>query len=259
MPVRLFLAPAMNARMWANAATQENVRTLRERGAQMVGPEEGELGEGGSGVGRMSEPEAIFERCRQLLAVSGSLAGTRVLVSAGGTREPLDSVRFLGNRSSGRMGVALAVEAARRGAEVTLVAANLAVLAPAGVELIEVQSAAALAEAVLGRDDDIILMSAAVADYKPAAPERGKRRKSGQTWTVELEPTTDVLRELGARRRKGQLLVGFAADEGDAGLERAREKRAAKKVDLFVFNDISKAGIGFDADENEVVLDYKIQ
>ncbi len=250
----LVLAPAMNARMWANAATQENVRTLRERGAQMVGPEEGELGEGGSGVGRMSEPEAIFERCRQLLAVSGSLAGTRVLVSAGGTREPLDSVRFLGNRSSGRMGVALAVEAARRGAEVTLVAANLAVLAPAGVELIEVQSAAALAEAVLGRDDDIILMSAAVADYKPAAPERGKRRKSGQTWTVELEPTTDVLRELGARRRKGQLLVGFAADEGDAGLERAREKRAAKKVDLFVFNDISKAGIGFDADENEVVL-----
>ncbi|MGC9974790.1 MAG: bifunctional phosphopantothenoylcysteine decarboxylase/phosphopantothenate--cysteine ligase CoaBC [Gaiellaceae bacterium] len=250
----LVLAPAMNARMWANPATQENVRTLRERGAQIVGPEEGELGEGGSGVGRMSEPKAIFERCRQILAVSSSLAGIRVLVSAGGTREPLDSVRFLGNRSSGRMGVALAAEAARRGAEVTLVAANLAVPAPAGVELIEVQSAAALAEAMLGRDDDIILMSAAVADYKPAVPEQGKRRKSEQTWTVELEPTTDVLRELGARRRKGQLLVGFAADEGDAGLERAREKRSAKKVDLMVFNDITQAGIGFDADENEVTL-----
>ena len=250
----LVLAPAMNVRMWANQATRENVRTLRERGAEIVGPEEGELGEGGTGVGRMSEPETIFEHCRQILASSGSLAGVRVLVSAGGTREPLDSVRFLGNRSSGRMGVALAAEAARRGAEVTLVAANLAVPAPAGVELVEVHSAAALAEAVLGRDADMILMSAAVADYRPVAPERGKRHKSEQVWKIELEPTTDVLRELGHRHRKGQLLVGFAADEGDAGLERAREKRLAKKVDLIVFNDISRAGIGFDADENEVVL-----
>jgi phosphopantothenoylcysteine decarboxylase/phosphopantothenate--cysteine ligase len=250
----LVLAPAMNSRMWASAATQENMRILRERGAQIVGPEEGELGEGGSGVGRMSEPEVIFERCRKLLAASDSLAGTRVLITAGGTREPLDSVRFLGNRSSGRMGAALAAEAARRGAEVTLVAANLAVPAPAGVELVEVDSAAALAEAVLGRDADVILMSAAVADYRPTAPEGGKRHKSDKNWTVELEPTTDVLRELGRRRRKGQLLVGFAADEGDPGLERAREKLRAKKVDLIVFNDISQPGIGFDADENAVVL-----
>jgi phosphopantothenoylcysteine decarboxylase/phosphopantothenate--cysteine ligase len=250
----LVLAPAMNTRMWANPATQENVRILRERGAQIVGPEEGELGEGGSGVGRMSEPEAIFECCRQLLVASASLAGTRVLISAGGTREPLDSVRFLGNRSSGRMGVALAVEAARRGAEVTFVAANLAVPAPAGVELVEVGSAAALAEAVLGRDADVIVMSAAVADYRPAAPESGKRHKNDENWTVELEPTTDVLRELGRRRRKGQLLVGFAADEGDDGLERAREKLRSKKVDLIVFNDISRPGIGFDADENAAVL-----
>ena len=250
----LVLAPAMNSRMWASPATQENMRVLRERGAQIVGPEQGELGEGGSGVGRMSEPEAIFECCRRLLATSDSLAGTRVLISAGGTRERLDSVRFLGNRSSGRMGVALAAEAARRGAEVTLVAANMAVPATAGVELIEVDSAAALAEAVLGREADVILMSAAVADYRPAAPENGKRRKSEQNWTLELEPTTDVLRELGRRRRKGQLLVGFAADEGSAGLERAREKLKAKKVDLIVFNDISQPGIGFDADENAVVL-----
>ncbi|HEY5159540.1 MAG TPA: bifunctional phosphopantothenoylcysteine decarboxylase/phosphopantothenate--cysteine ligase CoaBC [Gaiellaceae bacterium] len=250
----LVLAPAMNSRMWASAATQENMRILRERGAQIVGPEEGELGEGGSGVGRMSEPEVIFERCRQLLAASESLAGIRVLISAGGTREPLDSVRFLGNRSSGRMGVALAAEAARRGAEVTLIAANLAVPAPAGVELVEVDSAAALAEAVLGRDADVVLMSAAVADYRPSAPEDVKRHKSDKNWTVELEPTTDVLRELGRRRRKGQLLVGFAADEGDAGLERAREKFRAKKVDLIVFNDISQPGIGFDADENAVIL-----
>jgi phosphopantothenoylcysteine decarboxylase/phosphopantothenate--cysteine ligase len=250
----LVLAPAMNSRMWASPATQENMRVLRERGAHVVGPEHGELGEGGSGVGRMSEPEAIFECCRQLLAVSDSLAGTRVLISAGGTREPLDSVRFLGNRSSGRMGVALAAEAARRGAEVTLVAANLAVPAPAGIELVEVDSAAALTDAVLGRDADVILMSAAVADYRPAAKESGKRHKNDQNWTVELEPTTDVLLDLGRRRHEGQLLIGFAADEGDQGLERARAKLRAKKVDLIVFNDISRPGIGFDAEENEVVL-----
>ncbi|HEY5478212.1 MAG TPA: bifunctional phosphopantothenoylcysteine decarboxylase/phosphopantothenate--cysteine ligase CoaBC [Gaiellaceae bacterium] len=250
----LVLAPAMNSRMWASPATQENMRVLRERGAQVVGPEHGELGEGGSGVGRMSEPEAIFECCRQLLAASDSLAGTRVLISAGGTREPLDSVRFLGNRSSGRMGVALAAEAARRGAEVTLVAANLAVPAPAGVELVEVDSAAALAAAVLGHDADVILMSAAVADYRPTAIESGKRHKNDQNWTVELEPTTDVLLELGRQRREGQLLIGFAADESDQGLERARAKLRAKRVDLIVFNDISQPGIGFDAEENEVVL-----
>ncbi len=225
----LVLAPAMNTRMWASPATRENLRLLRERGAEIVGPEQGELGEGGSGMGRMSEPEAIFERCRELLARPKSLAGVRVLISAGGTREPLDSVRFLGNRSSGRMGVALAAEAARRGAEVTLVGANLAVAAPAGIELVEVDSAAALAEAVLGRKAEIVIMSAAVADYRPVAPEKGKRHKSKENWTVELEPTTDVLSDLGRRRRKGQILVGFAADEGDAGLERAREKLTAKR------------------------------
>jgi len=250
----LVLAPAMNARMWASPATQENMRVLRERGAEIVGPEEGELGEGGSGIGRMSEPESIYERCRQLLATAQSLAGLRVLISAGGTREPLDSVRFLGNRSSGRMGVALAAEALRRGAEVTFVGANLAVPAPAGVELIEVDSAAKLAEAVLGRDAEIIIMCAAVADYRPATPKKGKRHKSDKNWTVELEPTKDVLLELGRRRRKGQTLVGFAADEGSAGMKRSREKLQSKKADLIVFNDISQPGIGFDSDENAVVL-----
>ena len=250
----LVLAPAMNARMWASPATQENMRVLRARGAEIVGPEEGELGEGGSGIGRMSEPEAIYERCRQLLATAQSLAGLRVLISAGGTREPLDSVRFLGNRSSGRMGVALAAEALRRGAEVTLVGANLTVPAPAGIELIEVDSAAKLAEAVLGRDAEIIIMCAAVADYRPATPEKGKRHKNDKNWTVELEPTTDVLLELGKRRRKGQTLVGFAADEGSAGMKRSREKLQSKKADLIVFNDISQPGIGFDSDENAVVL-----
>ncbi|MGD0272122.1 MAG: bifunctional phosphopantothenoylcysteine decarboxylase/phosphopantothenate--cysteine ligase CoaBC [Gaiellaceae bacterium] len=250
----LVLAPAMNARMWDNRATQENVRKLRERGVEIVGPAQGELGEGGSGVGRMSEPEEIYARCLQLLSATDALAGVRVLVSAGGTREPLDTVRYLGNRSSGRMGVALAAEAARRGAEVTLVAANLAVPAPAGVEVVEVTTAAELEEAVLEADADIILMAAAVADYRPAKPESGKRSKDESAWQVELEPTVDVLRELGARRHKGQLLVGFAADEGDPGLERARIKLVAKKVDLIVFNDVSRADIGFDAEDNEAVL-----
>jgi phosphopantothenoylcysteine decarboxylase/phosphopantothenate--cysteine ligase len=250
----LVVAPAMNSRMWAHPATQENVAVLRRRGVEIVGPEEGELGEGGSGVGRMSEPEKIFERCVQILVRSASLAGVRVLVSAGGTREPLDAVRFLGNRSSGRMGAALATEAVRRGAEVTLVAANLSIPAPAGVELVEISTAAELAEVVLGGEADVVLMAAAVADYRPAAPEKGKRAKDESSWTVELEPTTDILRELGKRKRKGQLLVGFAADEGEQGLERARSKLGAKNADLIVFNDVSRPDIGFDAEENEVVL-----
>jgi phosphopantothenoylcysteine decarboxylase/phosphopantothenate--cysteine ligase len=250
----LVVAPAMNVRMWAHPATQRNVAILRERGVEIVGPASGELAEGGSGAGRMSEPAEIFERCRAILGRSRTLEGVRVLVSAGGTRERVDSVRFLGNRSSGRMGVALAEEAARRGAEVTLVAANLAVPAPAGVELVEVTSAAELAEAVLGRDADIVFMAAAVADYRPSAPEQGKRAKDDAGWTLELEPTTDVLRELGARRREGQLLIGFAADEGERGLERARAKLVSKRADLIVYNDISRPEIGFDSDENEVVV-----
>jgi phosphopantothenoylcysteine decarboxylase/phosphopantothenate--cysteine ligase len=152
------------------------------------------------------------------------------------------------------MGVALAAEAARRGATVTLVAANLAVPAPDGVELIEVDDAAKLADAVLGREAEIVIMSAAVADYRPVDPKKSKRHKSDENWTVELEPTTDVLQELGRRRRKGQTLVGFAADEGSAGMKRAREKLQSKKADLIVFNDISQPGIGFDSDENAVVL-----
>jgi phosphopantothenoylcysteine decarboxylase/phosphopantothenate--cysteine ligase len=251
----LVVAPAMNTRMWRNEATQANIRILRERGVEMVGPEDGELGEGGSGPGRMSEPETIFARCLELLHGHGSLAGVTVLVSAGGTREPLDSVRFIGNRSSGRMGAALAAESARRGAQVTLIAANLAVPVPAGVELIEVATAAELTEAVLARSSsDVVIMAAAVGDYRPADPVEGKRPKDESGWTVELESTVDVLRELGARRRKGQILVGFAADEGPQGLERARAKREAKQADLIVFNDVSRPDIGFDSPDNEAVL-----
>ena len=252
----LVVAPAMNVRMWQHPATQANAETLRSRGAIFVGPAEGELAEGESGRGRMSEPEEIAEAVEQALSSpAGPLAGRRVLVSAGGTREQLDAVRFLGNRSSGRMGVAVAEEARRRGADVTLLAANLAVPAPTGVTVVETPTAADLErEAIARRDADVIVMAAAVADYRPAAPETGKRPKDGVSWTVELTPTTDVLAALGAARTPEQVLVGFAADGAGKGLERAREKRVAKGADLIVFNDISRTDIGFDTAENEVVL-----
>ena len=249
-------APAMNPRMWSNPATEANVEALRARGVELVGPEAGDTAEGEVGTGRMTEPEEIFERCVSLLEKREQLAGRRVLVTAGGTREPLDAVRFLGNRSSGRMGAALAAEARRRGAEVTLIASNLSVPAPVGVDVVPAPTAADVAREALGRDADVVLMAAAVADYRPAEPEAGKRPKDDEPWTVTLEPTTDVLHELGARRapRTRSVLVGFAADHGERGLQRAREKLANKQVDLVVFNDVSRADIGFDAADNEVVL-----
>jgi phosphopantothenoylcysteine decarboxylase / phosphopantothenate---cysteine ligase len=248
-------APAMNPRMWSHPATRVNVETLLSRGVELVGPEEGETAEGELGVGRMSEPGEIFERCVSLLKKREQLAGRRVLVTAGGTREPLDAVRFLANRSSGRMGAALAAEARRRGAAVTLVASNLSVAPPVGVDVVPAPTAEDVARETLAREDaDVVLMAAAVADYRPAAPEANKRPKDAEPWTVTLEPTTDVLSELGARRANGQLLVGFAADRGEQGLERAREKLAAKGVDLIVFNDVGRDDIGFDVSDNEVVL-----
>jgi phosphopantothenoylcysteine decarboxylase / phosphopantothenate---cysteine ligase len=252
----LVIAPAMNDRMWSHPATQANAELLRSRGAEFVGPAEGELAEGGSGVGRMAEPHEIAERIRELLARGeGRLDGRRVVVAAGGTREPLDAVRFLGNRSSGRMGVALAAEADRRGAMVTLVGANLAVPAPVGVEFISAPSADDVAREVLARDDaDLVVMAAAVADYRPAETHEGKRPKDGETWALSLQPTLDVLAALGERRRNGQLLVGFAAETGADGLERARTKLRNKGVDLVVYNDVSRDDIGFDAADNEVVL-----
>jgi len=251
----LLAAPAMNPRMWVNRATRENVALLRERGVVLVGPEEGELAEGEWGLGRMSEPEQIFERIEAVLARRAQLLGKRVLVSAGGTREPLDAVRFLGNRSSGRMGVALAEEARLRGADVTLVAANLAVPVPGKVEIVPAPTAEELEREVLARSDaDVVVMAAAVADYRPAEPTAEKRPKDGEPWTVTLEPTADVLRQLGEQRRESQVLIGFAADRGETGLARAREKLAAKLTDLIVFNDVSRDDIGFDSAENEVVL-----
>ena len=250
------VAPAMNPRMWSHAATRANAEMLRSRGVVLVGPDEGETAEGELGVGRMSEPEEIVRAAEELLAGTGPLAGKRVLVSAGGTREPIDAVRFVGNRSSGRMGVALAAEARRRGAYVTLLGANLAVAPPQGVELVATPSAADLEREALARgaEADVVIMAAAVADYRPAAALMTKRPKDRSAWTVELEPTIDVLGALGAERRPGQVLVGFAADQGEVGLERARQKLTNKNADLFVFNDVGRDDIGFDTPDNEVTL-----
>jgi phosphopantothenoylcysteine decarboxylase/phosphopantothenate--cysteine ligase len=248
-------APAMNVRMWEHPATQANAAALAERGVELLGPAEGELAEGEHGPGRMVEPEELFARCQELLGQTGPLAGKRVIVSAGGTREPIDLVRFVGNRSSGRMGVAVAAEAKRRGAEVTLVYANGVAPAPAGVEVVPAPTAADLGREMLARADaDVVVMAAAVSDYRPGNPESGKRPKDKEPWTITLEPTDDVLAELGRRKRNGQILVGFAAEGGEDGLERARGKLANKNGNLFVYNDVSQPGVGFESEDNEIVL-----
>jgi phosphopantothenoylcysteine decarboxylase / phosphopantothenate---cysteine ligase len=252
----LLVAPAMNLRMWKHPATQANVETLRSRGVELVGPAEGELAEGEEGVGRMAEPVEIFERARQLLGASNSLLhGKTVVVTAGGTREPIDAVRFVGNRSSGRMGTAVAEEARRRGAEVTLIASNLSVDPPTGVSVVQAPTAADLARETLSRAEaDVVVMAAAVADYRPSDPKADKRSKDGEPWRLELEPTDDVLRTLGEQSGNGRVLVGFAAETGAGGLDRARSKRTGKNADLVVYNDVSRSDVGFEAGENEVVL-----
>jgi phosphopantothenoylcysteine decarboxylase / phosphopantothenate---cysteine ligase len=254
----LVVAPAMNTRMWEHEATQANLALLRERGAVVVGPAEGELAEGEVGMGRMAEPDAIARVLEEVLraGVASTLAGKHVLVSAGGTREPLDAVRFLGNRSSGRMGVAVAAEARRRGASVTLLAANLSVAVPDGVEVIETPTAADVAREAEARGAaaDVVVMAAAVADYRPTETVAGKRAKDDAHWNLSLEPTVDVLRLLGERSRNGQVLVGFGAELGADGLNRKRTMLHDKNVDLVVYNDVGQDAVGFDAADNEVVL-----
>jgi phosphopantothenoylcysteine decarboxylase / phosphopantothenate---cysteine ligase len=251
----ILAAPAMNVRMWEHPATQANAATLAERGVELVGPAEGELAEGEHGPGRMVEPDELFARVQEILGQSGPLAGKRVVVSAGGTREPIDLVRFVGNRSSGRMGVAIAAEAKRRGAEVTLVYANGVAPAPEGVEIVPAPTAADVGREMLARADaDVVVMAAAVSDYRPGNPEEGKRPKDREPWTITLEPTEDVLAELGRRKQYGQILVGFAAEGGENGLERAKSKLANKNGNLFVYNDVSQPGVGFESEDNEIVL-----
>jgi phosphopantothenoylcysteine decarboxylase/phosphopantothenate--cysteine ligase len=252
----MLAAPAMNTRMWRHTATQANVELLQRRGVELIGPGEGELAEGEEGIGRMAEPDAIAARCEELLEVTSSaLKGKIVVVTAGGTREPIDAVRFVGNRSSGRMGVAIAAEARRRGADVTLIASNLAVEAPEGIEVVDAPTAGDLArETLLRAGSDVLVMAAAVSDYRPAEALEGKRPKDGETWTLELEPTDDVLRKLGAQSANGRVVVGFAAETGADGLSRAREKRAVKRADLLVYNDVARSDIGFESPDNEVVI-----
>lgn len=256
----VLVAPAMNTRMWEHPATQANVASLRSRGVTIVGPRSGELAEGDVGLGRMSEPAEIARAIAELLdrpagTIEGTLAGRTVVVSAGGTREPLDAVRFLGNRSSGRMGVAVAEAARDRGASVTLLAANLLVPPPAGVEVVPAGTAAELRREALARSEaDVIVMAAAVADYRPAERVDGKRPKDGEPWLVELVPTADIARALGAQKRPGQVLVTFGAELGPEGLARKRRMLDDKNADLVVYNDVGNEGTGFDSDENEVTL-----
>lgn len=252
----LLVAPAMNPRMWAAPVTQENVRALLARGVETIGPESGEMAEGEQGAGRMAEPDEIAGRIEARLATLGCLAGRRVLVTAGGTREPLDAVRYLGNRSSGRMGVAVADEAARRGADVTLILAAAVASPSAPMRTLRVETAEQLRAATLEQADgaDLIVMAAAVADYRPAQPVEGKRIKDAGAWTIELQATADILAELGARRREGQVLIGFAAEYGEGAVERARAKLERKAADMIVMNDISRSDIGFDSNLNEIVL-----
>ncbi len=257
----LIVAPAMNHAMYDHAATRANLETLRGRGAEVLDPGTGALGSPGEwGVGRLPEPAELLAAVEARLgaAAGGSLDGLKVLVTAGGTREPIDAVRFVGNRSSGKMGWALAEEAARRGARVTLVAANVSLPRSPGIEYIDVATAAELGAACAERFPaaDVLLMAAAVADYRPASvrADKIKKTETGETLALELERTDDVLSALAASRRPDQLLVGFAAESGDGALAYAREKRERKRLDAVVVNDVSRPGIAFDAPDNEVTI-----
>ncbi len=258
----VLVAPAMNNLMYEHAATQANLELLRARGARVLEPASGDLASRGEhGVGRLPEPKDLLAACEEALsekaaARRGPWSGLRVLVTAGGTREPIDSVRYIGNRSSGRMGWALAAEAVRRGAEVTVIAANVSLPRSEGVIYREVVTAEELGQAA--RDEfercDVLLMAAAVADFRPRSAAAEKLGKDAGVPALVLEPTDDVLSGLSAARRGGQTLVGFAAEHGEPGVARGREKLRRKALDLVVVNDISRPDIGFDAEHNEVTI-----
>ena len=252
----VLLAPAMHTEMWEHPSVAENVSVLRQRGVHIVPPEEGRRAGGDGGAGRLAEPATVVATAQRILAGThrGDLAGLRVLVTAGGTREPIDPVRFIGNRSSGKQGFALAEEAAVRGAQVTVVATVHRPVS-AGIELVHVETAAEMHAAVTERapSADVIVMAAAVADFRPAEATGHKIKKSGGPPEVVLEPTVDILAALGGKKAPGQTLVGFAA-ETDSVRQNAESKLRAKGADLIVANDVSAAGAGFEHDTNEVVL-----
>ena len=250
----LVVAPAMHSGMHEHPATRGNLETLRERGVVVVGPVQGALAAGDRGMGRMAEPEDIATALEEALSAGRDLAGRRVLVTAGPTHEPIDAVRFLGNRSSGKMGWAIADEAQRRGAAVTLVSGPTHLPDPAGIEVVRVETAEEMRDAVLSRfdDADAVVKAAAVADFRPKEHVEGKIKKEGGTPDIHLEPTPDILRELG-ERKGDRILVGFAAETED--LEGAgRQKLREKHLDLIVVNQVGEPGTGFDSDTNRASI-----
>lgn len=247
------ICPAMHTEMWEHPAVQENIATLCRRGVRVVEPAVGRLAGGDVGAGRLADPADIVAAVVAAVAPK-DLVGLKIVVTAGGTREPIDPVRFISNRSSGKQGHALAAEAAARGAEVVLVTTT-DLPAPPGVEVVRVETAAEMEAAVLSRSDavDVVVMAAAVADFRPASPAKEKIKKAAGPPEIVLEPTTDILAELGRRRRPGQTVVGFAAETGDP-VARASEKLARKGIDLVVANDVTAPGAGFGYDTNRAVL-----
>ena len=250
----VLVCPAMHTEMWEHPAVQENVATLRRRGVHVLDPEEGRLAGGDIGAGRLADPARIADTALVLLAGNRSLAGRTVVVSAGGTREALDPVRYVGNRSSGKMGHALANVAARRGARVVLVT-TASLPATPGVEVVRVESAQEMHDAVITRSAqaDAVIMAAAVADFRPKAPATQKIKKADGVPEIVLEPTTDILAALGRAKRPGQVVVGFAA-ETERLRENAAAKLAGKRVDLMVANDVSASDAGFEVDTNRALL-----
>jgi phosphopantothenoylcysteine decarboxylase/phosphopantothenate--cysteine ligase len=248
------VCPAMHTEMWEHPAVQDNLATLARRGVRIVAPEEGRLAGGDVGKGRLAAPETIVAACEAALGQTHDLAGLHVVVTAGGTREPIDPVRFVGNRSSGKQGHALAAEAAARGAKVTLVT-TVGLPVPPGADVVRVETAAEMDAAVgeVAGSADVVVMAAAVADFRPALVADRKIKKQGGVPEIVLEPTVDILAGLGARRRPGQTLVGFAA-ETDQVRENGAAKLTAKGADLIVVNDVLAPGAGFEHDTNQVVI-----
>ena len=253
-PAPVIVAPAMNVEMWNHAATQANLETLRKRGVYIVEPGSGYLACGMVGAGRLAEPSEIVAATLSALGVVRDLAGETILITAGPTREAIDPVRFLGNRSSGKMGYALAEAAIRRGANVILISGPVAIEPPKGADRICCESAEQMRNAVLSQLDNasVVIAAAAVADFRLRNAAQEKIKRSGSL-TLELEPTSDILAEISSRRLPGQILMGFAAETQNA-LENGRVKLRRKGIDAIVVNDVSKAGIGFDSERNEVTI-----
>jgi phosphopantothenoylcysteine decarboxylase/phosphopantothenate--cysteine ligase len=251
----VMVAPAMNVNMWKSAPVEENLATLRSRGVHIVEPSSGDLACGWVGEGRLAEPAEIVEALLKVLEAKKDMARLRVLVSAGPTRERIDPVRYLSNRSSGKMGYALAEAARSRGASVTLVSGPVDLPEPQGVRVIHVESAGEMKTAIdeAAADADVIVMAAAVADYRAAAPAEQKLKKNGQEMQLTLIRNDDILAGLGRTKKTHQVLVGFAAETNDV-LAYAQDKLKRKNADLFVANDVSRTDIGFSSDENEVDL-----